>query len=144
MISTLFLSKNQKLVKKWKDEHLKMLELSQMVLGEYAKGNHEQAKKYLKLFNKMSIGHIASEDIEFFKIIRGSGTVSHRTEEMIEEFTSSFGETKESLMQFLGKYTPSDVALDKTFFETFSTLAKTLKERIRFEEANLYLHLTLS
>ena len=55
MISTLFLSKNQKLVKKWKDEHLKMLELSQMVLGEYAKGNHEQAKKYLKLFNKMSI-----------------------------------------------------------------------------------------
>ena len=144
MISSIFLSKNQKIVKKWKEEHQKMVELSHLVLGEYAKGEHTQAKKYLKIFSKISINHIVSEDIEFFKIVRGNGRVSHRTEEMVNEFASSFGETKENLMKFLGKYTPSTATLDEEFFETFSLIAKNLNERIKFEEANLYLHLTLS
>jgi len=144
MLSSLFLSKNQKLVKKWKDEHVKMVELAHLILGEYAKGEHAQAKKYLKNFSKIGVNHIVSEDIEFFKLLRNPETTNHRTEELVEEFTNSFGGVKETLMKFLGKYTLDETPLDEEFFETFSAIAKILGERIKFEEANLYLHLTLS
>jgi hemerythrin superfamily protein len=144
MLSGLFQSKNQKLVKKWKVEHVKMVELAHKILGEYAKGEHGKAKKYLKEFSKVGIDHIVSEDIEFFKLVRDPDHGDLRTEKMIEEFKASFGDTKETLMKFLGKYTLDGTKLDEAFFETFNAIVKILGERIEYEENNLYFRLSLS
>jgi hemerythrin superfamily protein len=144
MLSGMFQSKNQKLVKRWKAEHVKMVELAHKILGEYAKGDHVKAKKYLKEFSKVGIDHIVSEDIEFFKLVRDPGHGDLRTEKMIEEFKTSFGDTKETLMKFLGKYTLDGTKLDEAFFETFNAIVKILGDRIEFEESNLYFRLSLS
>ena len=143
MLSGLFQTKNQKLVKKWKSEHVKMVELAHRVLGEYGKGEHRQAKKYLKDFSKIGMDHIVSEDIEFFKLLREAG-VDERTRNMAEEFVKSFGDVKETLMKFLGKYTLDETLLDEEFFDTFSAIVKILGERIEYEEGNLYFRLALS
>jgi len=143
MLSGLFQSKNQKLVKKWKSEHVKMVELAHRVLGEYAKGEHKQAKKYLKEFSKIGMDHIVSEDVEFFKLLR-EANVDRQTREMAEEFVRSFGDVKATLMKFLGKYTLSETPLDEEFFDTFGAIVKILGERIEYEEENLYFRLTFS
>ena len=144
MISGLFQSKNQKLVKKWKAEHLKMVELAHKVLGEYAKGEHDRAKKYLKDFSGVAMDHITSEDVEFFKLLHDPAHNDHQTEKMVEEFKNSFGDTKKTLMQFLAKYTLPETPLDNEFFETFSAIVKILGDRIDFEESNLYFRMSLS
>ena len=143
MLTSLFQSKNQKLVKKWKTEHVKMVELAHKVLGEYGKGDHQKAKKYLKEFSKVGMDHIVSEDIEFFKLERDP-EIDERTQRMAEEFVKSFGDTKETLMKFLGKYTLDETPLDEAFFDTFNAIVKILGERIEYEEGNLYFRLTLS
>jgi len=144
MLSGLFQSKNQKMVKKWKTEHVKMVELAHKILGEYGKGEHAKAKKYLKEFSKIGMDHIVSEDIEFFKLVRDPNHGDLRTEKMIGEFKSSFGDVKETLMKFLGKYTLKDAELDEEFFDTFNAIVKILGERIEYEESNLYFRLSLS
>jgi len=144
MLSGLFQSRNQKLVKKWKAEHVKMVELAHKILGEYAKGEQAKAKKYLKEFSNIGMDHIVSEDIEFFKLVRDPDHTDLRTEKMVKEFKDSFGDTKETLMRFLAKYTPKDVELDDEFFQTFNAIVKILGERIEFEENNLYFRLSLS
>ncbi len=143
MLSGLFQSKNQKMVKKWKSEHVKMVELAHKVLGEYAKGEHHRAKKYLKDFSKIGMDHIVSEDIEFFKLLRDAD-VDERTRNMAEDFVKSFGDVKNTLMKFLGKYTLEETPLDEEFFDTFSSIVTILGERIEYEEENLYFRLTLS
>jgi hypothetical protein len=144
MLSGLFQSKNQKMVKKWKAEHEKMIELAHKILGEYGKGEHTKAKKFLKEFSSIGMDHIVSEDIEFFKMVRSSDYSDLRTEKMIEEFKDSFGDVKGTLMKFLGKYTPPEIPLDEEFFDTFSDIINILGERIEFEESNLYFRLSLS
>jgi len=144
MLEGLFQSKNQKQVKKWKAEHAKMVELAHRVLGEYAKGDHPKAKKYLKEFSKVAINHIVDEDITFFNLTRDNTLNDIRTEKMIEEFKESFGGTKETLMKFLGKYTLPETPLDEEFFDTFNAIVKILDERIEYEESNLYFRLSLS
>jgi len=88
--------------------------------------------------------HIVSEDIEFFKMVRDPNHGDLRTEKMIEEFKSSFGDVKGTLMKFLGKYTLPETPLDEEFFDTFNAIVKILGERIEFEENNLYFRLSLS
>jgi hemerythrin superfamily protein len=144
MLSGLFQSKTQKLVNRWKNEHVKMVEIAHKILGEYAKGDHAKAKKYLKEFSKVAMDHVVSEDIEFFKLLRDPDHADIRTEKMIEEFKESFGDTKETLMKFLGKYTLDETKLDEAFFETFNAIVKILGERIEYEENNLYFRLSLS
>jgi len=144
MLSGLFQSKNQKMVRKWKTEHEKMVELAHKILGEYGKGEHAKAKKYLKDFSSIAMDHIVSEDVEFFKIVRDPDHPDLRTEKMIEEFKSSFGDVKETLMKFLGKYTLKETELDEEFFDTFNEIVKILAERIEYEESNLYFRLSLS
>ena len=144
MLEGLFQSKQQKQVNKWKAEHAKMVELAHRVLGEYAKGDHAKAKKYLKEFSKVAIDHIVSEDIAFFNLTHNDTLNDVRTEKMIEEFKESFGGTKETLMKFLGKYTLPETPLDEEFFDTFNAIVKILGERIDYEENNLYFRLSLS
>jgi len=144
MLSELFLSKNQKMVKKWKSEHEKMVELAHKILGEYGKGEQTKAKKYLKDFSKIAMDHIVSEDLTFFKMARKPEVNDIRMEKMIEEFKSSFGDVKETLMKFLGKYTRKEVELDEEFFDAFNAIVKILSERIDYEESNLYFRLSLS
>ena len=132
------------MVKKWKTEHVKMVELAHKILGEYGKGEHGKAKKYLKEFSNVGMDHIVSEDIEFFKLVREPGHGDLRTEKMIEEFKSSFGDVKGTLTKFLGKYTLKETELDEEFFDTFNAIVKILGERIEYEESNLYFRLSLS
>ena len=144
MLEGLFQSKNQKRVKKWKDEHAKMVELAHHVLAEYAKGDHSKTKKYLREFSKVTMDHIISEDLAFFDLTRNNKLNDIRTEKMIEEFKQTFGDTKETLMKFLGKYTLPETPLDEEFFDTFNAIVKALGERIEYEENNLYFRLSLS
>ena len=140
----LFESKNEKLVKDWKKEHIKLVELGNLVLAEYVKGNYDQSKRYLKKFIDLAMHHLSSEDIEMFKMLHEEGEHDKHTEQMIDDFNRSFKDVKTTLMKFLAKYVKPEVALDDEFFDTFQQIMEILRKRIDYEENNLYFHLSLS
>ena len=138
MLSTLFLSKNQKLVKKWTKEHEQIVVLATKVIGEYSKNNHANAKSALKRLNILAVDHVMNEDIEFYKLLKDQKRLTNKNEVSIKDFTKSFKGTKMALMHFLSKYTRDDAVLDDAFLSNFNELVGVLSERIDFEENNLY------
>jgi uncharacterized protein YdiU (UPF0061 family) len=144
MFSSLFLSKNQKLVKKWTKEHEKIVLLTHNVIAEYSKNNHKKAKKLLKSLNNLVIDHVTDENIKFYQLQKDRKKLSLKHEEAVEEFIETFKDTKSDLMNFLTRYSRDSVHLDETFFTTLNQLAEILIERIEFEEKNLYELLNIS
>ncbi len=138
MISGLFLSQNQKLVKKWTKEHEQIVLLATNVIGEYSKNNKISAKKYLVKLNDLAVDHLMNEDIEFYRLLKDQKRLTPENEKEIKEFTETFKGTKMTLMGFLTKYTREDAILNDTFFKVFNELVDVLVKRIEFEESNLY------
>jgi len=138
MLFTLFLSKNQKLVKKWKKEHEHIVVLATKVITEYSKNNMDGAKKALKKLNDLAVDHVMNEDIEFYKLLKDQKRLTSKNKIYIKEFTTTFKGTKIALMNFLKQYTREDAVLDDVFFKTFNELVAVLGQRIEFEEENLY------
>lgn len=134
----IFASKNKKLVNKWRKEHEEIVELAHKVMGEYAKNNHDAAKKYLKALNDKTVDHIMDEDIELFKLMHDEKQIDPETERLAKEFIGSFKKTKLALMDFLSHYAKDDVPLDDTFFTDFNELVEAVGNRIEFEERNVY------
>ena len=145
MFDFIFLTKNQKLVKKWTKEHEKIVSLTNMVIAEYSKNNHKKAKKLLIELNSLVVDHVTDENIEFFKLQRDTeNKLSNKNTLLINEFIKTFADVKKDLMKFLTKYTKKDTPLDDTFFDTLNKLAEILLERIKYEESKLYNVLKLS
>jgi hypothetical protein len=144
LFSSLFLSKNQKLVKKWKKEHEKIVLLTHKVIAEYSKNNHKKAKKVLTSLNNLVIDHVTDENIEFYKLLNDKDRLTHKNKKHTEEFINTFKDVKMTLMQFLTKYTRDETPLDDNFFTTLNKLTEVLIERIKFEESNLYSILDIS
>jgi ubiquinone/menaquinone biosynthesis C-methylase UbiE len=140
----MFESKNKKLVKKWKKDHENLVIIGQKVIAEYVKNNESEARRQLKKFVDLSMDHLTSEDIEFYKMLNDSEKKDPRTEELIEEFQRTFKDTKTTLMKFLAKYVRPETPLDDEFFDTFQKIMEILAKRIKFEEDNLYFRLSLS
>jgi hypothetical protein len=138
MFGLFFSSKNQKLVKKWQKEHVRIVELAHKVIGEYSKNNHKAAKKALKELNTLAVDHVMDEDIEFYKLMRDEKRIDTKTEVLVDDFIKSFKQTKLALMSFLSHYSKDEVALDDEFFTKFNEIVEVLAERIEFEEKNLY------
>ena len=141
MFTSLFSSKNQKLVKKWVQEHEQIVVLAHKVIAEYSKNNHDAAKRELEALNVLAVDHIMNEDIEFYRLLRDQRRLDSKTEKLIEDFIKSFKDTKITLMNFLTKYTRPEAVLDEEFFNTFNNMVGVLAERISFEEENLYARL---
>lgn len=144
MLSSLFLSKNQKLIKKWTKEHEKIVLLIHNVLAEYSKNNHKNAKKELILLNHLVIDHVTDENIEFYKLLKDKNRVSIKNRKYTEEFVATFKDMRLDLMKFLTHYTKKETPLDDKFFDTLNEIAEILRERIDFEEENLYALLNVS
>jgi hypothetical protein len=144
LLSSLFLSKNQKLVRKWKAEHEEIVVLVHKVLAEYAKNNHRAAKKALIELNNVVVDHVTDENIEFFRILKDKERYSLKNREATEEFVSTFKDMRLDLMRFLTHYTKKKSVLDDEFFDTLNGIADVLSERIKFEEENLYYLLDVS
>lgn len=144
MLSSLFLSKNQKLVQKWTQEHEKIVLLIHKVLAEYSKNNHKNAKKALISLNHLVVDHVTHENTEFYKLLKDKKQVSMKNRKATEEFVSTFTEMRLDLMRFLTHYTKKETTLDDDFFTTLNEVSDVLRERIDFEEANLYTLLNTS
>jgi len=144
LFSSLFLSKNQKLIKKWKKEHEKIILLTHEVIAEYSKNNHKKTKKILVSLNNLVIDHVTDENIEFYKLLKDKNRLTSKNKKHTEEFIATFKDVKMTLMQFLTKYTRDETPLDDDFFTTLNKLADVLTERIEFEEKNLYSILDIS
>jgi len=139
MFGSLFESKNQKLVHKWKKEHEEIVVLATKVIEAYEGNDHDKAKQALKALNVLAVDHVMDEDLKFFNLMKEeSDRIDKHTQRMVKDFVHSFKHTKVSLMNFLAKYANSDVPLDGTFYITFKELVDILAQRISFEEANLY------
>ncbi len=141
IFGSLFLSKNQKLVKKWKKEHTQIVVLAHKIIDAYSKNNYNVAKKELEALNSLAVGHLMDEDIQFYRLLKDQMEVDSKTERLVSEFTKSFKSTKITLMKFLAKYTRPEAVLDDEFFNTFNEIVAILGERIAFEEENLYIRL---
>ena len=141
---SIFDSKNKKMVRRWENEHVKLVELGQKVLADYVKNNKSECKKTLKYFVDLAMDHLTSEDVEFFKMLRDEKRADENTEKLINEFQKSFKDTKTTLMKFLAKYVKPETSLDDEFFDTFSTIMDILGKRIEYEEGNLYFRMSLS
>ncbi len=144
MFSSLFLSKNQRIVRKWKKEHEKIILLAHKVVAEYSKNHRKKAKKNLILLNNLAIDHIISEDLKFYKFLNGEQRILPDRKVAIENFIDTFRDIKPELMSFLTKYTRKDAILDDEFFQRFNELVEVLIERIQYEEKNLYALLDIS
>ncbi len=144
MFSLLFLSKNQRLIKKWKKEHERIVLLAHKVIAEYSKNNHKKAKKILISLNNLAIDHIIDEDLKFYKLLNGEQRILPERRASIEDFIDTFKDIKIELMSFLTKYTRKDSILDDKFFQKFNELAEVLIERIKYEEKNIYAILDIS
>ncbi len=143
MLSDLFLSKNQKLVKKWKKEHEQMVELAHKVIAEYVKNNLSAAKANIRALASVAADHLTSEDIEFYKLMKDAERNDETTKQEIIEFQQSFKDVKHTLMKFLANYGKDDTVLDEEFFDTFNAIVDILGDRIEFEESKLYFRMSL-
>jgi hypothetical protein len=144
LLSSFFLSKNQKLVKKWTKEHEEIVLLIHKVLAEYSKNNHKNAKKALTSLNHLVIDHVTHENIEFYKLLKSKEGISMKNRKSTEEFVATFKEMRLDLMRFLTHHTKKETILDNDFFNTLNEVSDILRERIDFEEANLYSLLNVS
>ncbi|MEA3492629.1 MAG: hemerythrin domain-containing protein [Campylobacterota bacterium] len=142
MFFSLFSSKSQKLVTKWKKEHEELVVLAHKVIAAYSKNDQPAAKKALKELNDLAVDHIMNEDIEFYRLLKDHKKMDDTTEHMMGDFVKTFKGTKITLMNFLTKYSRPDVELDEEFFKTFNSLVGVLGERIAFEENNLYVQMS--
>jgi len=138
MFFSLFSSKNQKLVKKWKKEHEQIVVLAHKVIAEYSKNNHEATKRELQALNDLAVDHLMNEDIEFYRLLKDEKRLDLKTEKMVKEFIETFRGTKTTLMNFLTINSRPETKLDDEFFKTFNELVEVLGQRIAFEEENLY------
>ena len=138
MFFSLFSSKNQKLVKKWKKEHEQMVVLAHKVIAAYSKNNYEETKKQLTALNDLAVDHLMNEDIEFYRLLKDQKRLDLKTEKMVKEFIETFRGTKTTLMNFLTIHSRPETKLDDEFFKTFNELVEVLGQRIAFEEENLY------
>ena len=138
MFFSLFLSKNQKLVRNWKREHKQIVKLATKVITVYTNSNHDKAKKALNELRLVTLNHLMTEDIEFFKLLKDHESIDRETEKFVNEFKETFYDTKSVLRHFLKDYTHDDAVLDDNFFESFNGLVGVLSQRIAFEEKNLY------
>lgn len=139
MFSSLFSSKNQKLVKKWQSEHEDIVLLAHKVIAAYSLNDHERTRKELIKLNKVAVEHMMYEDIELYKILKSDKKKDAHMENLIVEFKTSFKSTKLALMDFLTKFTKAGIVYDDTFFQTFNYLLSIIAQRIDFEEKNLYI-----
>jgi len=138
MFFSLFSSKNQKLVKKWKKEHEQLVVLAHKVIAAYSKNNYEETKKQLTALNDLAVDHLMNEDIEFYRLLKDQKRLDLKTEKMVKEFIETFRGTKTTLMNFLTIHSRPETKLDDEFFKTFNELVEVLGQRIAFEEENLY------
>jgi hypothetical protein len=138
MFFSLFASKNQKLVKKWKKEHEELVVLAHKVIAAYSKNNIEETKKHLQELNDLAVDHLMNEDIEFYRLLKDEKRLDLKTEKMVKEFIETFRGTKTTLMNFLTVHARPETKLDDEFFKTFNELVEVLGQRIAFEEENLY------
>ena len=135
---SLFESKNKKLVKKWKKEHERLVVLANKVLSSYVKGEESETRRQLKKFVDAAMEHLSDEDVELYRILRDPERKDQETEKYVNEYYNTFKDTKSTLMRFLSKYVRPETPLDEEFFETFEKIAGVLRERIDYEEKNLY------
>jgi len=138
LFSSLFLSKNQKLVKRWTKEHERIVVLTHRVLAEYSKNNHKLAKHELKLLSNLVIDHVTDENIEFYKLLKEESLISTKSKKSTKEFIETFKNVRLDLTKFLTKYTQDSTELDEEFFDTLNEIAEVLIKRINYEEENLY------
>ncbi|SFV54221.1 hypothetical protein MNB_SV-9-987 [hydrothermal vent metagenome] len=137
MLSSLFLSKNEKLVKKWKLEHQEIGNLAGKIIESYENNNLEDTKKYLNSLKDLVVEHLMQEDLTFHNLLKHS-TINIDTIEHIQDFRETFKGTKTALMNFIAKYASADTELDDKFLIAFKGLVRLVVERINYEESNLY------
>ena len=137
MFFSLFLSKNQKLVKTWKEEHQKIANLATKVVEAYTNDNHDKAKKILLELRGVTLSHLNSEDTEFVELLKDNVTTDDDTKKFVNEFQTTFKNTKSTLINFLKDYTKDDTVLDDDFIDAFMELHDVLGNRIDYEETNL-------
>ena len=138
MFSSLFLSKNQKSVKKWTQEHAKIVSLATDIIEQYAQNNIDKVRKNLKQLHTVAVAHLMDEDIKLFELLNESSSLDDDIEKLATEFRSSFRGIKVALINFLKKYSRDDSPIDDQFIDAFKELVGVLGERIAFEEENLY------
>jgi len=138
LIKSLFLSKNQKLVKLWEQEHKDIGALAGKIIGAYEKNDIKGAKKYLNKLSSLTVGHLMKEDLAFYNLLKHSNELDEDTIDHIKEFRETFKGTKTALMNFIAKYASEGVELDDNFIELFKGLVDVVVKRIDYEETNLY------
>ncbi len=138
MIKSLFLSKNQKLIKAWEQEHKSIGALAGKIIESYEKNDIKKSKKYLNDLDSLTVGHLMKEDLAFYNLLKHSEGLEEETIDNIKEFRETFKGTKTALMNFIAKYASDNTELDETFITSFKGLVKVVVSRINYEEENLY------
>ena len=138
MLESLFMSKNQKMVKSWENEHKEIGTLAGKILQSYEEHDIEKTKKYLHDLDSLTVGHLMKEDIAFYNLLKHADEIDAKTVENIKDFRNTFKGTKTALMGFISKYAAPQTELNDEFVSAFKSLVQVVVNRIKYEEKNLY------
>ncbi|MBL0721145.1 MAG: hypothetical protein JJV88_01035, partial [Sulfurovum sp.] len=72
MLSSLFLSKNEKLVKGWKIEHQEMGKLASKIIESYDMNHLDETKIHLNSLKYLVIEHLMQEDLAFYNLLKNA------------------------------------------------------------------------
>ena len=138
-MSSLFsLESNKKLVMQWKKEHREIVASAGNIIKAYKANELDMLRKEIENLNELTIEHLMSEDIEFYKFLMLEDSLDTEIKKQIEDFIETFEEIKPALMDFLTKYTLLDTVYGKEFIDDFNEIISALSQRISYEEKTLY------
>jgi len=141
LLKSLKITKEQRLVRKWKKEHQKISEYSHKALASYNRGDIKELQRYILILRDLTIKHLMEEDIEFYRQKRENSN-NEILMNGIDNFIETFKEIKKTWRDFICKYAKEEALYDKDFHDKFEELIHILEDRIRFEEETLYRYLS--
>ena len=129
---------NKALVVQWKIQHREIAASAGKILKAYEANELNILRKEIENLNNLTVEHLMSEDMEFYKFSMLEDSLDDEMKGFIEDFVETFEETKIALMDFLTKHTLADAVYDQDFIDNFKTIVGVLSERIAYEEKTLY------
>ena len=131
-------SSNEKIVIQWKKEHREIVASVNKIIKAYKVNELDVIRKEMENLNNLTLEHLMSEDVEFYKFLILGDSLDKEIKELIEDFIETFEKTKPVLLDFLTKYILPEAIYDQEFFDNFKTIVGVLLERVTYEEKTFY------
>jgi len=129
---------DKKLIQKFHKDHKKLLNQVSKIETAYSKNNEKTTKKELQTLKYIIVEHFRKEDIKLYWYLKILYKDDVQILQEIKYFENSIKGIHITVINFLDHYTKQDVFLNTTFKNEFDEIVRSLGNRMKTEEKNLY------